>query len=43
LDSSELKKMVDAAKNNENEITFAGTGVIGGIKGTYDATMTKIG
>jgi hypothetical protein len=42
LDSSELKKMVDAAKNNAKEITFAGTGVIGGIKGTYDATMTKI-
>jgi hypothetical protein len=33
---------MDAAKNNAKEITFAGTGEIGGIEGNYNATMTKI-
>jgi hypothetical protein len=42
LETSELQKMVNAAKNNDKEIYFAGTGEIGGIEGNYNATMTKI-
>lgn len=42
LETSELQKMVDAAKNNEKRIYFAGKGEIGGIEGDYNATMTKI-
>ena len=34
--------MVNAAKNNDKQIYFAGTGEIGGIEGNYNATMTKI-
>lgn len=42
LETSELEKMVEAAKNSEKRIYFAGKGEIGGIEGEYNATMTKI-
>jgi hypothetical protein len=42
LETSELQKMVRAAKTNANKVNISGTGEVAGVSGNYNATLTKV-
>ena len=42
IPTTELQKMVNAAKTNAKQVNISGTGEVAGVEGSFNATLTKV-